>query len=100
MTLQSYNALLNLIANLVLFSGGMIFYYNHISKSMGFKLYHFMRLFTAMLLTGSLSRCIYDCNNLITGYQSDNFIWWEAAIALLRNFGLGAILMYLLLKKK
>ena len=88
------------MANLMLFSGGMIFYYNHINKSMGKTLYHSMRVLTAMLITGSLSRCIYDFNNLITGYHSESFIWWEAAIALVRNFGLGGILLYLLLFKK
>ena len=52
-----------------------------------------------MLVTGALSRVIFDLNIIITG-QNKNFDIIEAAIALLRNFGLGGILIYLLTKKK
>lgn len=97
--MQVANSILNLIANLLLFAGGFLFYYNHITKRLSFWKYHILRLFTALLVTGALSRVLFDLNIIITGVNR-NFDVVEAAIALSRNFGLGGILIYLLTKKR
>ena len=97
--MQVLNSVLNLLANLLLFTGGYLFYVHHITKRLPLYQYHLLRLLCAMLVTGALSRVIFDLNIIITG-QNKNFDIIEAAIALLRNFGLGGILIYLLTKKK
>lgn len=97
--MQVLNSVLNLLANLMLFAGGFMFYYNYLTKSLKFWNYHLLRFFCALLVTGALSRVIFDLNIIITG-QNKNFDVLEAGIALSRNFGLGGILIYLLTKKK
>lgn len=97
--MEILNSVLNLLANLLLFVGGFLFYYNHITKRLSFWNYHLLRFFTALLVTGAFSRVLFDLNIIITG-QNKNFDVIEAAIALSRNFGLGGILIYLLTKKR
>jgi hypothetical protein len=96
--MEVLNSVLNLIANLLLFIAGFMFYYNHITKSLPKFLYHTLRFFTALLVTGAFSRVIFDLNIIISG-QNRNFDMLEAVIALSRNFGLGVILIYLVYKK-
>ncbi len=82
-----------------MFSGGFLFYYHYLTKDMKKVVYNTMRVFTALLLTGSLSRILFDLNIIYTG-KSVNFNIIEAGIALSRNIGLGSILVYLTLKFK
>lgn len=96
--MQIANSILNLIANLMLLVGGFSFYYNFISIQLKPFLYHALRFFTAMLVTGAFARVLFDINILIVG-QNKNFDLLEAVIALSRNLGLGGILIYLVFKK-
>lgn len=91
------NSIINLIANFMLFYGGYMFYLHYITKEM--KLYYTMRLFTALLLTGSFSRILFDLNIIYTGVNK-SFDVLEASIALSRNIGLAGILIYLTNIKK
>jgi hypothetical protein len=95
------NSILNLIANIILFLGGMMFYYNFICKSnfKNDKLYYGMKVLTAMLITGSLARVLFDMNVIYVG-TTKSFNIVEAIIALFRNFGLGGILIFLINKYK
>jgi hypothetical protein len=95
------NSILNLIANIILFSGGMMFYYHFVcrSKFKNDKLYYIMKVLTAMLITGSLARVLFDMNVIYVG-TTKAFNIVEAVIALLRNFGLGGILIFLINKYK
>ena len=95
------NSVLNLIANLMMFAGGFIFYYNYLTrkKIKSKEIYYIMRIFTALLLTGSFSRVLFDINILYTGINK-NFDVLEAVIALSRNIGLGGILIYITNKFK
>ncbi len=93
------NSVLNLLANLLMFIGGFLFYYHFLTKKMNKIIYNVMRIFTALLLTGSLSRILFDLNILYTG-QNNGFNFIEASIALSRNLGLGGILIYLTQKYK
>lgn len=95
------NSILNLIANLMIFVGGFIFYYHYLTsdKIKKKQVYFIMRIFTALLLTGSFSRVIYDINVIYTGINK-NFDIIEALIALCRNIGLGGILIYITNKFK
>lgn len=97
--MEVLNSILNLLANLLLFVGGFLFYYNHITRGLSFWKYHTLRFLTALLVTGAFSRVLFDLNIIITG-QNRNFDLLEAGIALSRNFGLGGILIYLLTKKR
>lgn len=92
------NSILNLIANTALFIGGFAFYYHHITKELPLWLYHSLRFFTALLVTGAFSRVLFDMNIVITGVNN-NYDIVEAIIALTRNFGLAGILIYLTFKK-
>jgi hypothetical protein len=95
------NSILNLIANVVLFSGGMMFYYYFICRTRipNQNLYYTMKVLTAMLITGSLARVLFDMN-VIYGGSTKSFNIVEAVIALFRNFGLGGILIFLINKYK
>ena len=93
------NSILNLLANLLMFIGGFLFYYHFLTKDMNKVLYNIMRIFTALLLTGALSRILFDINILYSGHNT-NFNLLEASIALSRNLGLGGILLYLTLRFK
>jgi hypothetical protein len=95
------NSILNLIANLMIFSGGFIFYYHYLTqtKIKSKRIYSMMRIFTALLLTGSLARIVFDMNIIYTGINK-NFDIVEAIIALSRNIGLGGILIYITNKFK
>jgi hypothetical protein len=95
------NSVFNLIANIVLFAGGMMFYYHFICRSrIGNKnLYYGMKVLTAMLITGSLARVLFDINVIYVG-STKSFNIVEAVIALFRNFGLGGILIFLINKYK
>ena len=91
------NSIANTIANILLFCGCLYFYYNHITKDMNKLLYYFMRVATAMLLSGSLARILLDINYAMVG-KSTAFIWYEALMALSRNYGAGFILPYAVYK--
>jgi hypothetical protein len=93
------NSILNLVANTMMFVGGFLFYYHFLTKKMNKITYNTMRVFTALLLTGSLSRVFFDINILYCG-KNIGFNPVEAAIALSRNLGLGGILIYLTYKFK
>lgn len=93
------NSILNLLANLLMFLGGFLFYYHFLTKDMNKLIYNIMRVFTALLLTGALSRVLFDINILYSGHNN-NFNLLEASIALSRNLGLGGILVYLTMKYK
>jgi hypothetical protein len=93
------NSVLNLVANLMMLIGGYLFYLHYITKEMKPHIYFIMRLATASLITGAFSRVLFDLNIIYTGVTRD-FDIIEAVIALTRNFGLGAILIYLTLKFK
>jgi hypothetical protein len=95
------NSILNLIANVVLFSGGMMFYYYFICRTRipNQNLYYAMKVLTAMLITGSLARVLFDMNVIYVG-STKSFNIVEAIIALFRNFGLGGILIFLINKYK
>lgn len=95
------NSILNLIANLMMFTGGFIFYYHYLTleKIRKKQVYFIMRIFTALLLTGSLARVVFDMNIIYTGINK-NFDFVEAVIALSRNIGLGGILIYITNKFK
>ena len=95
------NSILNLIANLIIFSGGFMFYYHYLTpkKIKSKEIYYIMRVFTALLLTGSLARVFFDLNIIYTGINK-NFNLLEAVIALSRNIGLGGILIYITNKFK
>ena len=56
-----------------------------------------MRVATAMLLSGSLARILLDINYAMVG-KSTAFIWYEALMALSRNYGAGFILPYAVYK--
>lgn len=98
MTSQT-NSILNLLANIMMLIGGYLFYVNFITKEIKWYIYYFMRLATALLITGAFSRVLFDLNIVYTGVTRD-FDIIEALIALTRNFGLGSILIYLTLKSK
>ena len=95
------SAILNLIANLMMFSGGLIFYYHYLTRNKikNIKMYHTIRVFTALLLTGTLARVFFDLNIIYTGVNK-NFDLVETLISLSRNVGLGGILIYLTNKFK
>jgi len=95
------NSIFNLIANIVLFSGGMMFYYHFISRSKipNQNIYYLMKVLTAMLITGSFARVLFDMNVIYVG-STKSFNIVEALIALFRNFGLGGILIFLIHKYK
>ena len=93
------NSLLNLVANIMMLVGGYLFYIHFITKEMKLYVYHLMRIATALLITGTFSRVLFDINILYTGINR-NFNLIEAGIALARNIGLGTILIYLTLKFK
>lgn len=95
------NSIFNLIANIVLFSGGMMFYYYFICRTRipNQKMYYGMKVLTAMLITGSLARVLFDMNVIYVG-TTKSFNIVEAVIALFRNFGLGGILIFLINKYK
>jgi hypothetical protein len=97
MTLDNLNSVFNLGANLILMIGGLYFYYYHLRKQIGVFYYHLLRLASAMLLSGAFMRVLVDIDYLIAG-ESAAFIWYEAVIALSRNYGLGIILLYTLIK--
>lgn len=93
------NSILNLVANSMMLAGGFLFYVHFITKEMKLYVYHIMRFAAALLVTGAFSRVLFDINILYTGINK-NFDVLEAAIALCRNTGLGAIIIYLTLKFK
>jgi uncharacterized membrane protein YqgA involved in biofilm formation len=95
------NSGLNLLANLIMFIGGFMFYYNSLELIKNKTIYRISRVSTAMLVTGSLSRVLFDLNIILTG-QVKYFDWFEAAIALTRNLGFGVtfIIVVFLLNKK
>jgi hypothetical protein len=95
------NSVFNLIANVVLFSGGMMFYYYFICRTriQNQNLYYAMKVLKAMLITGSLARVLFDMNVIYVG-STKSFNIVEAIIALFRNFGLGGILIFLINKYK
>lgn len=97
MTADVANSVLNAGANILLVIGGFYFYYHHLNKQMGIHYYHLLRIATAMLISGALMRALVDIDYVMAG-KSPAFIWYEAAIALLRNYGLGVILLYTLVK--
>lgn len=93
---SSTNSILNLIANVMMFAGGFIFYYHYLTREKINRksIYYVMKIFTALLLTGSFARVIFDINIIYTGVNR-NFDIVEALIALSRNIGLGGILIYI-----
>jgi cytochrome c oxidase assembly factor CtaG len=95
------NSILNLVANLIIFLGGFLFYYHYLTtkKIKSKQIYCLMRIFTALLLTGSLARVMFDFNVIYTGIN-ENFNLIEAIIALSRNIGLGGVLVYITNKFK
>lgn len=99
MTADVANSVLNAGANILLVIGGMYFYYHHLSKQIGLHYYYLLRIATAMLISGALMRALVDIDYVLVG-KSASFVWYEAAIALLRNYGLGVILLYTLVKYK
>jgi len=99
MTADVLNSLFNAGANLILMLGGLYFYYHHLNKELGFHYYHLLRLATAMLISGSFMRVLVDVDYVIAG-KSPSFVWYEAVIGLLRNYGLGVILLYTVVKYK
>jgi hypothetical protein len=99
MTLDTLNSILNAGANMLLCTGGLYFYYHHLSKKMGYHYYHLLRVATAMLISGALMRTLVDIDYVMVG-KSPSYVWYEAAIGLLRNYGLGVILIYTVIKYK
>lgn len=94
------NSSLNLLANLLMFVGGFMFYYNVLESIKVKVIYYLARVGGAMLVTGSLSRVLFDLNIILSGTVK-YFDWFEASIALTRNFGFGIcfiILVYLNIK--
>jgi hypothetical protein len=87
------NSGLNALANLLLFLGCLYFYYHHITKELHWLVYHVLRVAAAMMLSGTLMRALLDIDYVIAG-KSKMFIWYEAVMALLRNYGTGIILPY------
>lgn len=95
------NSGLNLLANLIMFIGGFMFYYNTLELIKSKQIYHLARFASGLLLTGSLGRVLFDLNIILTGTVKI-FDWFEAAIALTRNLGFGIcflVLLYIIHKK-
>lgn len=66
---------------------------------MSYWVYQLMKIATALLITGTLSRVLFDLNILYLD-KSSSFNAVEALIALSRNLGLGGVLVYLTYIKK
>jgi hypothetical protein len=95
--MEVLNSVLNLFANGLLFYAGIMFYYHYVEDVPSSTTSAIMRVATAMLVTGAFARVIFDVNVIISGInKSFNLI--ESLIALTRNFGLGIILIYLIIK--
>jgi hypothetical protein len=97
--MEILNSYLNIIANVVLFVGGLMFYHHYIEDVPKSVISAIMKVLTAMLVTGTFARVVFDLNIIISGINK-NFDIIESAIALLRNFGLGGILIYLIVYRE
>jgi Na+-translocating ferredoxin:NAD+ oxidoreductase RnfA subunit len=89
----------HLIAQVLLFIASISFYMNHITHKGNTYLYHALRVFTALLVTGLFGRIVFDLNVIYTGIYK-NFDAVQSAISITKNFSLGVIMVYLVFKKK